>query len=244
MADSELMSGPFPPPFSHDEFVARLGALPLALQPGEGWLYHTPADALAVLLARAGGRPCAELLRERITGPLGMADTAFSASEPTRLATAYTPRPSGLELLDPPGGVFSRPPQFEALGSGVISTIPHYLAFLTMLATGCGPVLEPAQVTQMSSDRLDQRQRDSAQAFIGPGRSWGLMVEVQLEDNDSELTRGMSGWMGGCGTTAYVDPERRLAAALFTQRAMETNRATAVYKAFWRAVLHPGQTSA
>jgi CubicO group peptidase (beta-lactamase class C family) len=243
MAASELIPGPFPPPLSHDEFMARLGALPLALQPGEGWLYHTAADALAVLLARAGGRPCAELLRARITGPLGMADTAFFASEPTRLATAYMPRPSGLELLDPPGGVFSRPPQFEALGSGVVSTLPDYLGFLTMLATGGGPVLDPAQVSQMGSDQLDQGQRDCAQGFIGPGRSWGLMVEVQLEDNDSELTRGMFGWMGGCGTTAYVDPGRRLAGALFTQRAMETSHATAVFKAFWRAVLHSDQTS-
>jgi CubicO group peptidase (beta-lactamase class C family) len=126
-------------------------------------------------------------------------------------------RPSGLEVLDPPDGVFSRRPRFEAFGSGVVSTLPDYLAFLTMLATGGGSVLDPALVSLMGSERLTDRQRRSAQTFLGPGRSWGAMVEVQLEDNDPELERGMFGWTGGTGPTAYVHPERQLAGALFTQ---------------------------
>jgi hypothetical protein len=42
--------------------------------------------------------------------------------------------------------------------------------------------------------------------------------------------------MGGTGTTAYVDPGRHLGGVLFTQRAMESNRPTDVFRAFWRAV--------
>jgi hypothetical protein len=42
--------------------------------------------------------------------------------------------------------------------------------------------------------------------------------------------------MGGTGTTGYVDPAQGLAGALFTQRAMDSNRATGVFKDFWRAV--------
>ncbi len=236
MAAGELMPGPFPPQFSHDEFMARLGALPLALQPGEGWLYHTSADVLAVLIARAGTSSCGELLRERITAPLGMTDTAFFATEPERLATAYLPRPSGLELLDPSDGAFSRRPQFEAFGSGLISTVPDYLAIEAALAAGGGEILEPGLVALIGGDRLNGRQRESAQQFLGPGRSWGLMVEVQLEDNDSQLRPGSYGWMGGTGTTAYIDPGSGLAGALFTQRAMESPRATDAFKAFWRAV--------
>jgi CubicO group peptidase (beta-lactamase class C family) len=36
-----------------DEWMRRLGALPLLSQPGEKWHYHTPADVLGVLIARA-----------------------------------------------------------------------------------------------------------------------------------------------------------------------------------------------
>ena len=236
MIASGLMPGPFAPPFSHDEFMARLGALPLARQPGEGWLYHTCADVLAVLIARAAGRSCGELLRERIAEPLEMTDTRFYAAAVERLATAYMPTASGLELLDPPAGAFSRPPEFEALGSGLVSTVPDYLAFETMVLDGGTPILDPASVRLLSGDRLDDRQRESAQSFLGSGRSWGLMVEVELERNDSELGPGSFGWMGGTGTTAYVDPARELGGVLFTQRAMESNRPTEVFRAFWRAV--------
>lgn len=237
IATADLAPGPFPPPYSHDEFMARLGALPLALQPGEGWLYHTSADVLSVLLSRAAGQPLADLLRERIAEPLGMSDTGFFAADPGRQATAYRPRAGGLKVLDPADGAFARPPAFEALGSGLVSTIPDYLAFLAMLAAAGGPVLSPDSVQLLAGDRLTDGQRASAQSFLGPDRSWGLMVEVYLaRAPESSLGAGSFGWMGGSGTTAYVDPGAGLIGALFTQRAMESNRATEYYNAFWRAL--------
>jgi CubicO group peptidase (beta-lactamase class C family) len=57
-----------------------------------------------------------------------------------------------------------------------------------------------------------------------------------LAGDESGLAPGSFGWMGGTGTTAYVDPAQGLAGALFTQRAMDSNRATGVFKDFWRAV--------
>jgi len=47
--------GPNPLPFSPDEFLARLGGLPLMHQPGEQWMYHTGSEILGVLIARASG---------------------------------------------------------------------------------------------------------------------------------------------------------------------------------------------
>jgi CubicO group peptidase (beta-lactamase class C family) len=40
-----------------DEWIARLGSLPLLVQPGGRWLYNTGAQVLGVLLARAAGQP-------------------------------------------------------------------------------------------------------------------------------------------------------------------------------------------
>src|SRR3954452_25085600 len=85
-------------PMSADEVVARVAALPLAFQPGEGWLYDTPIEVLGVVLARASGRSLSDLVAERITGPLGMTSTGFGTNEPGRLATAYTPRDGALEV--------------------------------------------------------------------------------------------------------------------------------------------------
>ena len=236
MAASELMPGPFPPPVSHDEFMARLGALPLQAQPGEAWLYHTCADVLGVLLERASGRPCRELLSERLLEPLGLADTGFCTPDPERLPTAYWARGSRLEVLDPPDGVFARPLAFEAFGSGLVCTVSDYLAFEVMLADAGQQVLSAEMASLLCADALDDVQRESAQGFLGPGRSWGMMVEIYLVGDDSGLAPGSFGWMGGTGTTAYVDPAQGLAGALFTQRAMDSNRATNEFKDFWRAV--------
>jgi CubicO group peptidase (beta-lactamase class C family) len=39
-----------------DEYLRRLGALPLMYQPGERWLYNTAGNVLGVVIARASGK--------------------------------------------------------------------------------------------------------------------------------------------------------------------------------------------
>ena len=231
-----LDSGPFPPAFSHDEFMARLGALPLAHQPGAGWLYHTSIDALSVLMARAAGRPLSQLVAERVAEPLGLGGLPFHASDPDRLATAYSPTADGLELLDPPTGPFARPPRFETLGSGLVCTAPDFLGFMEMLGRGGAPVLSAESVARLGADQLDDRQRSEAQRFFGEQWSWGLGCQVKLGAGDIALASGGFGWQGGTGTTAYVDPPRELAAVLLTQRALSGPHAPAVSVSFWDAV--------
>jgi CubicO group peptidase (beta-lactamase class C family) len=231
-----LMPGPFAPPFSGDEFMRRLGALPLAIAPGTGWLYHTGIDALSVLLARAAGRPVSELLRERVTGPLQMRDTAFFTDQLDRLTTAYRPTRAGLEVLDLPRGRLSQPPRFEAFASGLVSTAPDFLSFLECLLDDGGDVLSADAARLMRTDQLDDRQRASVRPFVGAGRSWGFGGEVVLRREQTAVQPGGFGWMGGTGTSAYIDPERRLAAVLMTQRAMETSQPPEHFVRFWDAV--------
>lgn len=86
--DALQINEPGQPP---DEWIRRLGTLPLVYQPGERWMYHTAANVTGVLIARATGMSFGAALRERICGPLGMKDTAFSvaAESISLLATAY-----------------------------------------------------------------------------------------------------------------------------------------------------------
>jgi len=62
-ADSGLAPGPFQPDLTADEFMKRLGILPLVYQPGERWLYHTGSDVLGVLIARASGQSLESFLQ-------------------------------------------------------------------------------------------------------------------------------------------------------------------------------------
>lgn len=60
-----------------EEWLQRLGSLPLLAQPGEHWMYQVSGDVLGALVARVSGQTLGTFMRERIFGPLGMRDTAF-----------------------------------------------------------------------------------------------------------------------------------------------------------------------
>lgn len=110
MSDLEI-GGDGPPnpsktPMS-DEWIRRLGTLPLMHQPGERWLYHTGSDMLGVLIGRVAGQPLETFLRERIFEPLGMKNTGFSvpAEKLERLPGCYRRNPDTgtLDVYDDAG---------------------------------------------------------------------------------------------------------------------------------------------
>jgi CubicO group peptidase (beta-lactamase class C family) len=220
MLERGVFPGPLTPPMSGDDFVARVADLPLAFQPGEGWLYDTGMNLLGVLLSRATHRPLSELVAERITGPLGMADTGFWTAAVERLATAYTPGPDGLEVLDPPDGLWSRPSHFEELSGGLVSSARDVLAFYCAMADGGAPVLTADSLALMTTDALTDEQRRHALPFVDAGGSWGLGTGVDIAATEPWMAPGRWGWTGGTGTTAYVDPARDTVSVLLTQRAM------------------------
>jgi CubicO group peptidase (beta-lactamase class C family) len=234
MMERKVYPGPMPPGISGDEFVARLGRLPLAFQPGDGWLYDTGINVLGVVLERAAGRPLSDLVAERITGPLGMTETTWWATEPSRLATAYIPTDGGLDVLDPPDGAYARPPLFEELSGGLVSTASDVLRFFCAMADGGAPVLTASSLALMTSDALTDAQREQALPIVDAGRSWGLATGVDIAATRPGMARGRWGWDGGTGTGARVDPTRDTVAVILTQRAMTS--ALDGFDDFWAAV--------
>lgn len=234
MFASGVYPGPLPHAMSGDEFVARLARLPLAFQPGRGWLYDTGMNLVGVLLARATGRPVSDLLAERITVPLGMTSTAFSAVDVARLATAYQRGPDGLDLFDPPDGAYAKPPEFEELSGGLVSSAPDLLRFFCAMADGGSPVLSADSLALMTTDALTDEQRRAGAPILDDGTSWGLGTGVDIEATQPWMSPGRWGWTGGTGTSAYVDPARDTVAVLLTQRLM-TGPADGP-EAFWSSV--------
>jgi CubicO group peptidase (beta-lactamase class C family) len=211
-------------PSDPDRWIDALGSLPLLAQPGQRWLYNTGAGVLGVLLARAAGEPFPEVVRHRVTEPLGMHDTAFWTDDPKRLATAYMPSPDGLVVWDEPAGKWSRPPAFPDGAAGLLSTADDMLAFARMFLAGGSPVLTESSARAMTSDQLTAEQK--AYGGLGPdffaGRSWSLCQAVA----DS----GAFGWDGGLGTSWLVDPDRDLVVIVLTQRLFESPDAPALHR--------------
>jgi CubicO group peptidase (beta-lactamase class C family) len=202
--------------------MARLGALPLLAQPGERWLYQTGSQVLGVLAARAAGAPFEDVMRERVTGPLGMTDTGFHAADTTRLATAYENRDGRLDVTDPPDGQWSRPPRFPDGSGGLVSSADDMIAFGRMLMRGGSPVLTPATVAEMTRDQLTAAQRANVWAGFSflDNRGWGYGLSV--------LADGRCTWEGGLGTSWSNLPSEDLTVVVLTQRAADETGMPAV----------------
>jgi len=225
--DALYREDPEPPP---DEFIRRLGALPLVYQPGERWMYNAAADVTGVLVARATGMSFGDALRERIFEPLGMKDTAFSvpAASLGRLATAYKRDDATGELVvaDAPDGYWSRPPAFESGGGGLVSTANDYLAFASALLAGGTwrreQVLSRPSVTLMTSDHLTPAQKEVSEHWqqgyfdeIG----WGFGMSVRTRRTHLGPSVGSYGWPGLYGTEWCNDPTEEMTMSLMIQRA-------------------------
>jgi len=242
MEEAGLGAGPAGPRAEPDEWMKRLGRLPLAYQPGDKWMYHTGSEVLGVLMARATGQPLAEVLAERILRPLGMTDTGFHVPAVSlhRLAAAYRPDPAtgGLELSDDPrDSLWGRPPAFPSAGGGLVSTADDLLAFCTMMLNegrhGTGRVLSRPTVELMTTDLLTEQQKAENTIFFRGNSGWGLGFQVFTRRTSLASTPGRFGWTGGTGTSVYTDPAEELIGILLTQREMTSPLPPPVFRDFW-----------
>jgi CubicO group peptidase (beta-lactamase class C family) len=243
MSTQRIFQGPLAPATTPapDEWMRRLGALPLMHQPGERWLYHIGSDVLGVLVARASGRPLETFLRERIFEPLGMTDTGFSvpAAKLDRFATSYWTdyRTGAFEVYDEAeGGQWSRPPAFPSGAGGLVSTIDDFLAFAQMMLKegrhGRERILSRPSVELMTTDQLTPELKAANRLFFGDSRGWGFGVAVTTR-RDGLASVGRFGWDGGTGTSGYTDPAEELIGVLLTQRLMDSPEPPPVFGDFW-----------
>ncbi|WP_329315743.1 MULTISPECIES: serine hydrolase domain-containing protein [unclassified Streptomyces] len=239
---------PMPEP---DEWMRRLGTLPLMYQPGERWQYHISSDLLGVLVARVSGQSYEAFLRDRIFDPLGMKDTGFHvpADEIDRLPPLYAPDPRTGEFLvwdEAEGGRHSRPPAFQGGGGGLTSTADDYHAYFRMLLRGgmhgTERILSRAAVELMTTNRLTPTQladrealaRDNVHISFGQGQhgGWGFGMAVRTYRGDY-APMGQFGWDGGSGTSTYADPENRLSGILLTQVGTSVPDPVRLMQDFW-----------
>jgi CubicO group peptidase (beta-lactamase class C family) len=210
-----------------DEWIARLGTLPLIDQPGAGFHYGLSTDLLGFLIARLENASLGAVLERRIFHPLGMRDTGFVVppQQRTRRAglcgfdaeghlTALTRAPGGHALAERPDDM-----TFESGGQGLWSTLDDYLAFARIFP-GAGAVdgvrvLRPETCALMASNQLTPEQRVSARMFGRPlfavGHGYGMGVAVVTEPDQADPLRcrggvGTVGWPGAYGGWWQADP--------------------------------------
>ncbi|MEU6211374.1 serine hydrolase domain-containing protein [Streptomyces sp. NPDC047023] len=245
------LTGHATPMPEQDEWMRRLGTLPLMHQPGEQWQYHISHDVLGVLVSRVTGRPFEAFLRERVLDPLGMTDTGFHvpAGKIDRLPPSYAPHPQTGEFTvwdEAEGGRYSAPPAFQGGGGGLVSTADDYHAYFRMLLNGgmhgTTRILSRAAVELMTTNRLTPEQertrsalaRDAVHVSFGQGQQggWGFGMAVRTYRGDY-APLGQFGWDGGTGTSVYADPENRLTGVLLTQVGLSVPDPARLVQDFW-----------
>jgi CubicO group peptidase (beta-lactamase class C family) len=243
MDDAGLAPSANLPAIPADEYLKRLGSLPLLHQPGEKWMYNTGSEVLGVLITRVTDQSLETYFGERIFSPLGMKDTSFSVPESKldRLATCYQTDPATgrLVLFDAArGGRFAKPPIFESAAGGLVSTVDDYLAFGRMMLNNgqyrSERVLSRLSIEVMRSDHITPEQKAASPFFpnFWDNRGWGFGVSIMTRRDDIAAVPGRYGWDGGYGTSWYVDPKEDMIAILMTQRVWDAST-LAFYSDFW-----------
>jgi CubicO group peptidase (beta-lactamase class C family) len=202
--------------------MERLASLPFVAQPGEAWVYGYNTDVLGCASERASGMPLDELIRTRITGPLGMKDTQFflPANQRDRLAAVYSSGSDGKIVRAPEGpkgqGHYVNGPRRSfAGGAGLLSTARDYARFLEMIrnggALGGVRILAPRTVQLMTTNQVG-----TLHSTTGLGFGLGFETTDRYGANGLD-SQGAFGWSGAYSTTYRVDPDARLVIVFMVQ---------------------------
>lgn len=224
---AKVSTGGDQPGLSLQENLQRIASVPLYFAPGSAWRYGVATDVLGAVVAAVHGGPLADAVREYVTGPLGMADTAFTVREPARLAVPYVdgaPRARRMaepqtigELTFSPARAFDDR-SFQSGGGGMVGTAGDFMAFLEVVRTGGTPILERGTVAMASTNQVaDMRDAES------PGWGFGFLSAVLLDPGASQSPQsaGTLSWGGLWGNSWFVDPSAGLSVVALTNTALE-----------------------
>lgn len=202
---------------------------PMVTDPGERFTYGMSTDWTGRVLETITGKPLAEIIRERVAGPLELRDLAFTldAEQTRRLAPVQLRQGEGsFSIME-----FEWPakPEFHSAGHGLYATAADYMAVQELFLHGGEHngvrLLEPETVTMMTSDelgklgiqmdRLASARPDFSHDLVPrPNVSWGLDIEITTADMPGLRPAGSFGWCGTFNNYYWVDPRNGIAAAL------------------------------
>jgi CubicO group peptidase (beta-lactamase class C family) len=224
-----------------EEFVDRLAKLPLVYHPGTTWDYSQSTDVLGRVIEVATGKSLSAALKEMLLDPLGMTDTSFYATDPSKHGRIAEPFANdraigaGAQVNDPR---IAR--KYESGGGGMLSTAIDYARFLQMLANG-GTLdgkryLGARTIAYMTSDHMGDVVRRGPFDLLGPGVKFGLGFAVRTEAGLAPIAGSIGdySWGGAGGTAFWVDPKEKM----FVVYMMQSPSKRLQYRVLLRAMVY------
>lgn len=214
------------------ETLLNIAKVPLAFAPGTGWEYGTSIDVLGAVLAAINGSDVEDAIGRYVTGPLGMRDTHFYVTDPTRLATPYGDGAPPVRMGEPHGikgeagqttTVFSparimNPAAPQSGGAGMAGTADDVMAMLEVY-NGAPGLIAPDTVTLALANQIGTLKRRDSDAGKRFGFLGAVLVDPQAASNPCPA--GTVDWGGAWGHNWVVDPINRITIVVCTNTAFE-----------------------
>ena len=212
-------------PGSADAFKA-----PLVADPGTKFEYGINIDWLGKVVEAVTGQGLDVAVKEGVTGPLGMSDTAFLL-DPDRYANTV-----GVHVPGADGGwtsageILNQKPDWWAGGHGLYSTPRDYIRFERALLRGGEldgeRILQDSTVDAAFTNQIgdldvpeifptaDAAVTDSMR--LGPGWKWGYGLLLNTADIPGRRRAGTGAWAGLFNTHFFIDRTSGICASIYT----------------------------
>jgi CubicO group peptidase (beta-lactamase class C family) len=201
------------------EQVQRLGRVPLAHQPGEGWTYGLSHDVLGRLIEIVSGERFDRYLQRVLFTPLDMTDTSFFVPEAKRMRLATIYQAKRGEPLTPRPRKYGSETFFSG-GGGLFSTARDFARFGQMLLNGGElegvRILKPQTIAMMTTNQLGEI---VARIGVDPVGPYGLGFNLTLAPGSGggKPVLDSYGWGGYYSTNFRIEPPRDLIVVFMTQ---------------------------
>ena len=202
---------------------------PLVFEPGTAWAYGTSTDWLGWIVETVTGSSLEAYFAQHVTGPLGMADTAYNlpANKHARVVTRHQRNGDG-SLRELPNDDLNPSTAFLG-GGGLRSTAADYVRFMQAFldADRSARVLN-ADIAAMSSPQsgnVDIVEMQTAMPNLSNDfamhpevrSAFGFGFEINLSDVPGRRQAGSLAWAGLYNTYFWIDPQSELCGVLLTQ---------------------------
>ncbi|MFC5064127.1 serine hydrolase domain-containing protein [Actinomycetospora atypica] len=203
---------------------------PMVADPGTRFEYGINTDWLGRVVEAVAGTTLDVVVKENITGPLGMDDTMFALDD-SRLGNKTPVHAKGEDgQWASIGNVLPDEPQWWAGGHGLHSTPRDYIRFERALLRGGEldgtRILAQETVDAAFSDQLDGApmpteivtvdEATTDTLTLGPGWTWGYGLLINTEDQPGGRRAGTGAWAGLFNTHFFIDRTTGICASIYT----------------------------
>ena len=209
-----------------DEMMKKIAAIPLLYEPGTKWSYSIAVDIQGYLVQKLSGQRFGDYLKEHVTGPIGMSDTAFYVTpdrKPRFTEVYHWDRQQNALVMNAvrtDRGGFEDPRRLESGGGGLVGSTHDYARFCQMMLNkgeiAGTRLLKPETVKLMTQNHIGPLHVGIDGTSPQPGAEtvrFGLDFAVYVDPKSANLPfgNGTYYWGGAAGTWFWIDPVNDLA---------------------------------